>query len=132
MKKFLSIICCSVMLLAVSSCTKQYVTTGANNETVVANLATTDWTLDVASKSYIASISVPDLTDGFIRSGGLIVAISTDGTVYEQVPEVYNGTSFSYTYNNGSVTLYAQTPDGTTPVQPTNSLKVKITLVHTD
>lgn len=134
MKKFLSIICCSIMLLAVSSCTKQYVTTGSNNVTVVTPipLAPSDWTLDAASQSYTASINVPEITPGFVKTGGVIVAISGTDGVYEQVPEVYGGTSFSYTYNQGNVTLFAQSPDGTTAIKPTITLTVKITLVTTD
>jgi hypothetical protein len=134
MKKFFSIICCAIMLLAVSSCTKQYVTTGSNNVTVVTPtpIASSDWTLDTSTQSYTTSINVPEITPGFVKTGGVIVAISGTDGVYEQVPEVYGGTSFSYTYNQGNVTLYAQSPDGATPIQPTATLKVKITLVTTN
>jgi hypothetical protein len=135
MKKLLSIVCCAMVLLAVSSCTKQYVNSNSNsNQTVYANLASTDWTAytDPAGvKSFQAPISVPEITGNFNQNGGIIVSISYDnGTTYEQLPEVYGNLSYSYTYNVGNVTLFAQTPDGVTPVQPTDPIKVKIILVN--
>lgn len=131
MKRILTIVCCSILLFSVSSCTKQYVTPN-NTETIYATLATTDWTLYSDGKSYQAPISVPDIGANFAATGGLIVAVSYTDGVWEQIPEVYNGVSFSYTYNQGNVTLYAQSPDGTTAVAPTQSIKVKITLVATN
>jgi hypothetical protein len=80
----------------------------------------------------MASINVADIDHNFANTGAVIVAISYSDGVYEQLPEVYNGTSFSYTYNNGNVTIYAQSPDGVTPIQPTDSIKVKITLIATN
>jgi hypothetical protein len=80
----------------------------------------------------MASIPVSDISSDFANYGGVIVAISYSDGVYEQIPEVYNGTSFSFTYNNGNVTIYAQSPDGNTPIAPTQTLKVKITLVATN
>jgi hypothetical protein len=135
MKKLLSIICCVIVLSTVSSCTKQYVTPNPN-QTLFATLTSTDWvaTTDAGGvKSYSAQINVSQLDAGFAQFGGIIVAISYDGgTTYEQLPEVYGNLSFSFTYNAGNVTLYAQTPDGTTAVQPTDTIKVKIILVDSN
>jgi len=131
MKRILTIVCCAVVLFAISSCTKNYVTPN-NTETVYAKIPPSAWTLyTVDNKSYMAPITVPEIGPGFAQTGGLIVAISYTNGVYESIPEVYNGTSFSYTYNTGNVTLYAQSPDGSTPVQPTDTVRVKITLVAT-
>lgn len=131
MKRILTIVCCSILLLSVSSCTKQYITPNPN-ETVTATLAPSDWELYTDGKSYDAPISVPDLTGDFAKFGGVIVSISYDGEVFEQIPEVYNGVSYSYTYNNGNVTLYSQSPDGNTAIAPTQNVHVKITLVSTN
>jgi len=134
MKKIITILSC-VILLAASSCTKQYVSPGTTNQTVYANVATTDWSLytdNNGSKSYSAPINV-NISNNFAQIGGIIVAISYDGgNTYEQLPEVYANVSYSYTYNAGNVTLYAQSPDGTTPVQPTLPIKVKIILVDSN
>jgi hypothetical protein len=135
MKKIFTIISC-VMLLALSSCTKQYVSPATTNQTVYADVVTTDWTLytdNNGSKSYQAPINVPMISHNFAQIGGIIVAVSYDGgSTYEQLPEVYANISYSYTYNTGNVTLYAQSADGTTAVQPTLPIKVKIILVDSN
>jgi hypothetical protein len=135
MKKLLSILCCSVILLTVSSCTKQYITPNPN-KTVFADLVATDWTPYTDSggvKSYQAPINVPQIDGASANLDGVVVSISYDGgNTYEQLPEVYGNLSYSYTYNAGNVTLYAQTPDGTTAVLPTDPMKVKIVVVYSN
>ena len=135
MKRLLSILCCSIILLTVSSCTKQYITPNPN-QTVYANLASTAWvayTDPAGVKSFQAPINVPQLDNQSSNLDGVIVSISYDGgQTYEQLPEVYGNLSYTYTYNAGNITLYAQTPDGTTAVQPTDPIKVKIVLVYSN
>ena len=131
MKKILTIVCCAIALLSVSSCTKQYVTP-SNTTTVYATLAPSDWTLYTDGLSYQSAINVADIQPNFAASGAVVVAISYTDGVYESLPEVYNGTAFSYTYNTGNVTLYAQSSDGTIAVAPTQTIKVKITLIATN
>src|SRR5471030_1445399 len=132
MKRLLSIVCCAMVLFTVSSCTKQYITPNPN-QTVYADLTSTGWTTYTdgnGSKSYTASINVNQLDPASAKYDGVIVSISYDGgTTYEQLPEVYGGTSFSYTYNAGNVSLFAQSPDGGTAILPTDPIKVKIILV---
>jgi hypothetical protein len=136
MKKIITILSC-VILLAASSCTKQYISPGTTNQTLYANLVTTDWTPYTdpgnGSKSYQAPINVNLISNNFAQIGGIIVAISYDGgNTYEQLPEVYDNVSYSYTYNAGNLTLYAQSADGSTAVQPTLPMKVKIILVDSN
>ena len=135
MKKFFLIIGC-IVLFAASSCTKQYVSPQTTNQTVYANLQPSNWTLytdNNGSKSYQAPITVNILDNNFASIGGIIVAISYDGgATYEQLPEVYDNVSYSFTYNAGNVTLYAQSANGTTALQPTLPIKVKIILVDSN
>jgi len=131
MKRILTIVSCVMVLFTISSCTKQYVTPN-NTESVYANIAPTDWSLYSDNKSYMASIDVADIDNNFANTGAVIVAISYEDGVYEQLPETYNGTAFSYTYNDGNVTIYAQSADGTTAVAPTQNIKAKITLIATN
>jgi len=135
MKKLLSIVCCAMILLAVSSCTKQYITPNPN-QTVYADLTAASWTAytDPAGvKSFQAPITVPALDQQSSDLDGVIISASYDGgDTYEQLPEVYGNLSYSYTYNAGNVTIYAQTPDGTTAVHPTDPIKLKIVLVYSN
>ena len=85
-------------------------------------------------------INVEELDDASAKYDGVVVSISYDnGATFEQLPEVYNGLSFSYTYNgpgssgnSGVVTIYAQSPDGGTPIKPTDPIIVKIVLVYSE
>jgi hypothetical protein len=140
MKRILSIIGC-VIVLAASSCTKKYITPNPNI-TVYYDLPSSAWKLSTDGKSYYATISIKEIGPDFNHFGGLIVSIwdvtfNPNDEVYEQVPEVFGGTSFSYTTNAdgnnpGNVTLYAQSPDGNSPVQPSDNFKVKILLVDSN
>jgi hypothetical protein len=133
MKKLLSILCCSVILLTVSSCTKQYITPNPN-KTVTANLASSDWTLTdpKVGVSYQASINAP-IDNASAQLDGVVVSISYDGgNTYEQVPEVYNNVSYSYTYNEGNVTIYAQSPTGGLPSAVPDPMIVKIVVVYSN
>ena len=115
---------------------KQYVNFANQNQTVYATLASTDWVAYTDAggvKSFQAPITVPQLDQASSNYNGIIVSISYDGgNTYEQLPEVYANLSYTYTYNAGNITLYAQTPDGTTAVQPTDAMKVKIVLVYSN
>jgi hypothetical protein len=120
--------------LSVSSCTKKYITPNPN-QTIVFDVASSAWVASdpTTGLSYSASLPVPEITDDFARFGGVIVSISyDDGDTYEQLPEVFNNTSFSYTYNSGNVTIYAQNSDGSAAVKPTDPIKVKVILVATE
>ena len=132
MKKLLSILCCAVVLLSVSSCTKQYITPNPN-QTIYADVATSDWAAYSDGKSYYVPISVAALDDASAKYDGVVVSVSYDGgQTYEQLPEVYNDLSYSFTYNTGNVTLYAQTSAGTLPAAAPDAVKVKIVLVYSN
>jgi hypothetical protein len=136
MKRILSIIGC-VIVLAASSCTKKYVTPNPNL-TVYKTINPSDWVLytnqATGQQSYTAPLNLDEINADFNHYGGVIVAITypsanSNDEVYEQLPEVFEGTSFSFTYNPGSLAVYAQAPNGTTAVKPTSVIDVKIVLV---
>lgn len=132
MKKILSILCCAIVLLSVSSCTKKYITPNPN-KTIYADVATSDWAAYSDGKSYYVPITVADLDEASAQYDGVVVSVSYDGgKTYEQLPEVYNDLSYSFTYNTGNVTLYAQTSAGTLPLAMPDAVKVKIVLVYSN
>ena len=134
MKKLLSILCCAVLMLSVSSCTKKYINPVTNlNKTVTYNVISADWQGYTDGKSYFVPLSVPEIDNASASLDGVIVSVSYDnGATFEQLPEVYNGLSFSYTYNAGNVSIYAQSPDGTTAIKPTDPIVVKIVVVYSE
>ena len=135
MKKILTILGC-VILFAASSCTKQYISPATTNQTYLFDLATTDWKPyvdNLGKSSYQASLNLNTLSGDVAKYAGVLVAISYDGgSTYEQLPEVYNGISYSYVYSAGNVSVYAQSADGTTAVQPTLPITVKVILVDSN
>jgi len=128
MKKVLSILCFTLLVAAFSSCKKTYVTEASPNQTILFNVPTTAWTLSTDGKSYYAVISTPEIDGYFNNYGGVLAYFSLTTGVYEQIPEVYNGVSYSYTHNAGSVVLYAQSYDGGTPIKPA-ALTLKLLLL---
>jgi hypothetical protein len=127
MKKILSIVCV-IVAFAASSCTKQYITPNPNQTTLV-NVASTTWTTTDGGKTYVAVINSPEIDNYFNNHGGVLVYFSFTNGVYEQVPEVYQGVSFSYTYNQGSLALYAQASDGVTVITAPANLVLKLVLI---
>ena len=135
MKKILTILGC-VILFAASSCTKQYVSPATTNQTYLYDVPATAWTPykdNFGNSSYQASIAVNALSGDVAKYAGVLVAMSYDGgSTYEQLPEVYDGISYSYVYSSGNVSVYAQSSDGTAAVQPTLPIRVKVILVDSN
>lgn len=115
--------------LFLASCTKQY-TEVTPNETVYADLKPSDWTKADTSVDYTALINTPQIDNYFNTHGGIVVYFTFDnGQSYEQIPEVYNNVSFTYTYTPGGIELYAQKGDGTALTSAPEALTAKIVLV---
>ena len=124
-----------VLLLAIcgglfmASCTKQY-TQVVPNQTVYADLTPTNWTATSSGTADSVLINTPEIDQYFNAHGAVDVYFTFDnGSSYEQIPEVYNSISFSYTYTAGGVALYAQTASGTLPTSAPAALTAKIVLI---
>jgi hypothetical protein len=130
MKKLISILCVAMVVIGLSSCTKKYILPNPN-QTIIFDVPVSSWVLSTDGKSYYSVLSTPEIDSYFNDNGGVLVYFSFTDGVYEQVPEVYNGVSYSYTHNKGSIVLYAQTPDGTTPIKP-DPLTLKLLLLSSD
>lgn len=130
MKRILSIIGC-VIVLAASSCTKKYITPNPN-QTILYTVTSSAWTTDDGGKTYSAVIDAPEIDSYFNDHGGVLVYFSFTDGVYEQVPEVYQGISYSYTHNKGSIALYAQSSTGTTVISRPDDTVLKLLLIDSN
>ena len=130
MKKILSIVC-AVVLFTASSCTKQYVTPNPN-QTILINVASSTWTTTDGGKTYSSVINTPEIDSYFNDHGGVLVYFSFTNGVYEQIPEVYQGVSYSYTHNKGSLALYAQASDGVGVISRPDDATVKLLLIESN
>ena len=131
MKKLLSILCLAVVVAIFPGCTKKYITPNPNR-TITFDVPNSSWVLSSDGRSYYSVVDVPEIDSYFNDNGGVLVYFSFDnGTLYEQIPQVYDGIAYSYTHEDGAIVLYAQTPDGVTPIKPISS-KLKLLLINSD
>ncbi len=129
MKKILSIACVALVVAALASCKKEYVTNVNPAQTYTTTIAPTDWVQTKDGKSDSVSVKAPAIDSFFNNNGATLVYFSFFSGVYEQVPEVYNGTSYSYFHYTGNLVLYSQPIAGGTPVKPTQPITVKLVLI---
>ena len=117
--------------LFITSCTKQYNTVQPNQTFISDPIDSTNWITDDGGKNYSVDIHMEnDLGDYVNSNDAVIIAITFDnGGQYEQIPEVYNNVSFTYTYSKGLITIYAQSANGSQVITPPPAFKAKIVFV---
>ncbi|RFZ91762.1 hypothetical protein D0C36_09905 [Mucilaginibacter conchicola] len=122
MKKILSILCVAILAVTVSSCKKETVISPDNNFSFVEQVPASRWTV-FNSTTNTVSIDVPEIDDYANEHYAILVYMALgDNAPWEQVPETYEGTAFSFTHNIGNVSIYQQNATGTgTPVAPSNA-----------
>jgi hypothetical protein len=130
MKRILFFLSFIMIVMASSSCKKEYITKATPNQTILQDISPAEWIASSTDQSYYYDISVPEIDNYFNDNGGMLAYISYDNQpgVYEQIPEVYNGVSYSYTSNQGVVRIYAQSYDGSATFIP-SGLRVKLILI---
>ncbi|MBC7398768.1 MAG: hypothetical protein H7289_02395 [Mucilaginibacter sp.] len=135
MKKILSIACVALVVAAFVSCKKEYITNVTPNQTYITNPAIqpSAWSQTKDGKADSVDIALPSGVQFFSKTDATLVYFSFFSGVYEQIPEVYNGTSYSYFHyvNNNILHLvvYTQPVNGGVPVKPTSAITVKLVLI---
>lgn len=99
------------------------------NRTIITTLSSGSWVQSNGGRTYTAAIDMPEIDNYFNDHGGVLVYISFDSGTYEQVPQVYNGVSYSYITRTGQIVLEIQSSDGIGTVTPPGTVKVKIVLI---
>lgn len=122
---------CCVIVVAASSCTKKYITPNPN-QTILINVASSSWTTTDGGITYSSVVNTPEIDSYFNDHGGVLVYFSFTTGVYEQIPEVYQGISYSYTHNAGSLVLYAQASDGLTVITKPDNTVLKLLLIESN
>jgi len=126
MKKLILLFAMSILLVG-AGCKKEYI---VPNRTVFTTLNPGNWIKLDGGRSYTASISMPEIDNYFNDHGAVIVYISFDSGTYEQIPQVYNGVSYSYVMRSGQIVVEIQSSDGVGVITPPGSVKLKIVLIE--
>lgn len=132
MKKLLSILCVSIIALTAASCKKETVVVPNENTTRIKTIQSSAWTT-YKGNALTADISIPELDDDYNENGAVLVYISYGETdPWEQIPEVFDKQSFSFTHNPGHVTLYVQNRNGVGIPDAPDPIYVKVVLVQSN
>lgn len=132
MKRILSILCLAIVVLTASSCQKETVVAPNNNLTILTAVTTNGWSTLDNGKTWKQIINVPELDNYANDNAGVLVYLSYTSGVYEQIPEVFNGVSYSYIHERGLLTIYAQAYDGNFTTPNPGSAGVKIVLIDSN
>lgn len=127
MKRSILLICLSLLVFA-AGCKKEGI---VPNRTIITTINSGSWTQSNGGRTYTAVIDIPEIDSYFNDHGGVLVYISFDnGGSYEQVPQVYNGVSYSYITRPGEIVMEIQSSDGLGTVTPPGTVRVKIVLIE--
>jgi len=126
MKKPILLFALFIIVLS-SGCKKEQI---VPNRTILTTLNSGNWIKLDGGRSYTASINMPEIDNYFNDYGGVLVYVSFEAGTYEQIPQVYNGVSYSYLTRTGQIVIEIQSSDGLAFVTPPGSMKVKIVLVE--
>ena len=125
--------------LTFSSCTKRYYNT-TPSQTIYAQADSTGasgWQPypSTGANSWAIDVSMPEITDAVSLNDDVSVFISynydaqnASDVQFEAIPEVYNGYSYSYTYQTGHIDIYAQSPTATLPAATPGKVWIKIVI----
>ena len=132
MKKYLLFLLISCAGL--SSCKKEVLIPGSSNRTILADIAANSWVLSSDGLYYSTVINVPENNANFNQAGHILVSMSFENPdVYEGLPQVYAGDSYTFTSKPGSVTIYINDAyNKVRPVPPNGITTAKITLVDAE
>ena len=126
MKRSLIFICLS-LIISIAGCKKEMI---VPNRTIITTLNSVNWVQNSGGRTYTAAINMPEIDNYFNDHGAVLVYISFENGTYEQVPQVYNGVSYSYITRTGQIILEIQSSSGLGTVTPPGTVKVKIVLIN--
>ena len=133
MKKALTLLIGFLVILGVSSCTKEYYDV-VPNQTFIYTIQPNQWVADGGSIVY--DIDLPELTDYYVDQGVVSVYMSVDDELsYNILPATITGTAYSVNYTTGFVSIYGEDPIFDPNVEipfPDRTITVKITLTDAD
>ncbi|UPK68793.1 hypothetical protein [Chitinophaga filiformis] len=99
------------------------------NRTIIFEVQSSAWKLNNNTHTWMAELPIDELDDDVNQNSGILVYISGNKQLWEPIPDVYNGSTYIYTYTTGSIFLEVQGADGATIPAPNSTTFVKVVLV---
>jgi len=119
-----------VLGILFTSCKKEEIIQQVQpNRTILFEVKTNAWQYDSQTKTYFAELPVDEIDNDVNQNSGILVYISSDKVTYEAIPDVFNGSTFVYSYTAGSLFLEVQGADGSTINPPSNTVYAKVVIV---
>ncbi|RVT98400.1 hypothetical protein EOD41_16535 [Mucilaginibacter limnophilus] len=136
MKRILTFVLFIGVAMVASSCKKEITQVVQPNITIFRDVRTSDWVLNNTTtnpgttNTWSVDLDIPELDDYTSENGAVLVYIAEPGGQWQQIPQVYNGQSFSFYHSAGGITIDAQAFDGDSPaLDNPGALDVKVVLV---
>ena len=127
MKKAYIFILLVAGIVSLSGCVKKEVINP--NITITADVLSTDWKYSNSTQTYYVQFNMPEINGYANDNYGILVSASFGDDIYEALPEVYDGLSYSFTHQVGLLTIEVQGADGSTVNPPTKTMHVKIIII---
>ena len=133
MKKALLLFFCAATVM-LSSCKKTVYVPDETlpNQTILINIQPNAWQASANGETLSAHLEVPELDDDTFANDDVSLMISRfSNNVYEKIPFVYDGLSYSYSITPGAIDIDIQTSDDQNriPTRPTTVTVVKVVLI---
>lgn len=135
MRKLLSIACVALVVATLASCKKTYVTNLAAQSWISDPVKPNQWSQTIDGRADSVDIPVRNSANFFKSStDATLVYFSFYDRIWEQIPEAFNGVSYSYFHYKGDngdlhIVLYAQQTNGSAPVKPVDDILVKLVTI---
>ena len=116
------------LLVLISACKKND-SVVIPNQTITTNIRSSDWVSSTDQKTWSANIQMPEITSGVFDTDGVLVYVSYSNGLYEAIPSVYNGLSYSYTYSPGNIDIDVQDALADITINRPPAVNVKVVLI---
>lgn len=114
MKKPLTLIAGFLIILGISSCTKEEIIQQINyNRIITYTITANEWQPDPnRSDKWFVELDFPKIDDYVVDYGTVLVDISFGNGIYEPLTTVYDGVAYRYDYSVGTLWIDAAYADG--------------------
>jgi len=132
-RTFTGLLLLGAIFLTGSSCKKE--TTQVVNQVFSATytIKPTDWSVNTTTgaANFNITLSVPEIDNTVVAHGGVVVYLSLDGggTIWDAIPEEYQGISFNTVHSKGSVYIEGHYLDYSAIAAPSHTVLAKVVIL---